>query len=379
MFSSPSKAGAGHYSTHFSPKTVEPKPVKSFKCQLRSPQPSAHLPVGRMDKSPITRHSLQSAYKRAMHDACVHVPTSSTSMRHSERKLGYNAPLKASELCQIKLTKEPSRNLLRSFSDELGAVQEEACASDLALCHESAALLPTLQKVQPLRTSISPPPPVELIDSVMTGDALAVIMKCLPRQDIGSLRLTCKRWGTAIRQKVTALAPACVPPANVGERFPAASKLDLTSLGAKRFRSIKGSMLSCKSMLTSLEIGDNKHGGGSWVCNQDMQTLASLNRLQSLKIFNPKSLTQRGIENLSQLHDLEVCCCPKRCGLLQACALDVVILLAHHEVYLADKGQNAGYYHRQMQESDIVACTHMCAVACTEESPVGWLQAAHAR
>ena len=206
----------------------------------------------------------------------------------------------------MKLTKEPSRNLLRNFSDELGAVQEESCSPDLALSCDPAAHLPTLQEVQRSRTSASPPPPVELIDSVMTGDALAVIMDCLPRHDIGSLRLTCKRWGAAIRQKVTALAPACVPPANVGERFPATSKLDLTYLGAKRFRSIKGSMLSCKSMLTSLEIGDNKHGGGSWVCNQDMHTLANLQKLQSLKIFNPKSLTQRGIENLSQLRELQV-------------------------------------------------------------------------
>jgi hypothetical protein len=65
-------------------------------------------------------------------------------------------------------------------------------------------------------------------------------------------------------------------------------------------------MLSCKGMLTRLELGDNKHGGASWVCNQDMQTLASLHKLRILKIFNPKSLTRWGIEHLSRFKALEV-------------------------------------------------------------------------
>lgn len=286
---------------------MEIRPVKSYNCSLRSPQ-STHRPGGlRADRSPIPRHSLQSAYKQAVNDAYVHLPSSTPALKHSGGKhIQFELP-KASDMCQLRMTKEPSRNLLPSFSDELaGPVQEESCAPDLALCCESAALLPTLHEAQPLRTSVSPPPPVELIDSVMTGDALSGIMERLARQDIGNLRLTCKSWGASIRQKVTALAPARVPPNNVRERFPAASRLDLTSLGAKRFRSIKGSMVSCKSMLTSLEIGDNKYGGGSWICNQDMNTLSSLHKLQSLKIYNPKSLTQRGIENLSQLHELEV-------------------------------------------------------------------------
>lgn len=316
MYSSPSKSPLqagntapcrpGQHSTSFSPRAMEIIPLKGSICSSRSPQAS-HIPGGlRAERSPIPRHSLQSAYKQTVNDACVRFSTSADVLKQSGRKYSQLALPRASDTCHIRMTKEPSRNLLRSFSDELGPMHEEPSAADLALCCDSAAVLPTLQEVPPLRRGSSPAAPVELIDSVMTGDTLTYIMERLSRQDIGSLRLTCKRWGAAIRERVTALAPACMAPNDVGERFPAVSTLDLTSLGARRFRSIKGAMLSCKNILTSLELGDNKNGGGSWVCNQDMQTLSSLHKLQRLKIYNPKSLTQRGIEHLSNLQALEV-------------------------------------------------------------------------
>lgn len=319
MYSSPSKSplkASGpvpcrpSLSTPSSPKAIQMKPPK---CILsRSPQNSSVTAMGAersatglysVSTSPISRHSLQSAYKQGMNDACAHKRPACDVFKAFGRK---NSQFAAPKTVDMMMTKEPSRNLLRSFSSELGTVQEDCMDPYLALCCDSPRTSPTSEEPHAPTSSCRQPPPVELIDAVLTGDALSSILDRLSRKDIGSLRLTCKRWSTAVTQKVTTLVPASMPPKDLGQKFPATTMLDLTLLGAKRFRSIKGSMLSCQSMLTGLELGDNRHGGGSWLCNQDTVTLSSLHKLRTLKIFNPKSLTQQGIENLSRLSELEV-------------------------------------------------------------------------
>jgi hypothetical protein len=272
-------------------------------------------PVAQPNTDAITQASLQKAYKVAISDAHVRLAIVSTPVQACDRGKSLNWKMSSESRVPTcpKMTKEPSANLSRESSGPLigvgGSSQEIPAIQHCSICDTDSWYTPFKCQQPEERTeqlSNEPCSLKALAHQAMTGDAVGHILAQVSRKDIGNLRLTCRSWRHAVSQKVAVLVPVKLPPSCLAERFPSLSSLDLTALGAMRIRSFKLSLLGCQKNLTRLEIGDSSNGGGAWLCNRDMDTLAQLGHLRQLKIFNPRCLTMQGINRLSELSALEV-------------------------------------------------------------------------